>query len=74
MTQETTSQATTSGKSQTPVIVEASDLPLHCPGSRAPLWSMHPRVFLDIADTGTAKCPYCGTDYKLAEGVVPHGH
>jgi len=74
MTQETTSQATTSGKDHSPVIVEASDLPLHCPSSRAPLWSMHPRVFLDIADTGTAKCPYCGTDYKLAEGVVAHGH
>jgi uncharacterized Zn-finger protein len=35
---------------------------------------MHPRVFLDIADTGSAKCPYCGTEYKLAEGTVIHGH
>ncbi len=28
-----------------------------------PLWSSHPRVFLDIAETGEAMCPYCGTRY-----------
>ena len=67
-------QASHSGKNQGPVIVEAGDLPLHCPSSRSPLWSMHPRVFLDIVDTGSAKCPYCGTEYKLAEGVAAHGH
>jgi hypothetical protein len=31
-----------------------------------PLWSSHPRVFLDIATTGEAMCPYCGTRYLLA--------
>ena len=62
------------GHDQTAVEVEAGDLPLHCPGARAPLWSMHPRVFLDVAQTGSVSCPYCGTQYKLAAGVVAHGH
>jgi uncharacterized Zn-finger protein len=32
------------------------------------IWNGHPRIFLDIARTGEAKCPYCGTVYKLKEG------
>jgi len=56
------------------VMVTADDLPLHCPGDKAPVWSMHPRVFLDIATTGKVKCPYCGTDYELAPGTVLTGH
>lgn len=54
--------------------VTAEDLPLHCPGDKAPLWSLHPRVFLDVTKTGEVKCPYCGTDYKLAPGTVVPGH
>ena len=56
------------------VSVTAEDLPLHCPGSKAPLWSMHPRVFLDVGKTGSVKCPYCGTVYNLAPGTVVAGH
>jgi uncharacterized Zn-finger protein len=59
---------------QVPVQVQAADLPLHCPGSHSPLWSMHPRVFLDIAQTGSVRCPYCSTTYQLAPGTVVHGH
>lgn len=62
------------GKEQTVIQVEATDLPLHCPGARAPLWSMHPRVFLDVTKTGSASCPYCGANYQLAAGAVVHGH
>ena len=58
----------------TPVELQASDLPLHCPGSRSPAWSMHPRVFLDVIKTGSVRCPYCSTTYTLAPGVVVHGH
>ncbi|WP_299133499.1 zinc-finger domain-containing protein [uncultured Amaricoccus sp.] len=36
-------------------------------------WSTHPRVYLDVAKTGEATCPYCGTKYVL-DGPVPHGH
>ncbi|AWB35369.1 zinc-finger domain-containing protein [Orrella marina] len=56
------------------VTITSEDLPLHCPSDKAPLWSMHPRVYLDIADTGSVKCPYCGTVYQLAPGTKIHGH
>jgi len=54
--------------------VSAKDLPLHCPTAAVALWSSHPRVFLDVAKTGLAACPYCGTKYKLKEGEVLAHH
>jgi uncharacterized Zn-finger protein len=45
------------------VEVTEKDLPLHCPMPGAPLWARHPRVFLDVAKTGKALCPYCGTRF-----------
>ena len=49
---------------------------IFCPSPRADmkLWNSHPRVYLDIAQTGAAKCPYCGTVYKLREGEHFGGH
>ena len=55
------------------VEVHESDLPLHCPMPGAPLWMMHPRVFLDIAKVGEALCPYCSTQY-VYKGVPRRGH
>jgi uncharacterized Zn-finger protein len=55
------------------VVVTARDLPVHCPNPAMPLWSSHPRVFLDVAATGTSSCPYCGTRYRL-DGPAPKGH
>lgn len=52
--------------------VLAQDLPLHCPTPEVAIWSSHPRVFLDVAKTGHANCPYCGTKYKLKAGEVAH--
>ena len=49
------------------------DLPLHCPMPNAPLWAMHPRVFLDVAKEGEALCPYCGTKY-FYKGAPVKGH
>ncbi|MNX79087.1 Zinc-finger domain protein [compost metagenome] len=49
-------------------------MPLHCPTGNTPTWNYHPRVFLDVADTGEVKCPYCGTVYKLKPGTVLKGH
>ncbi|MBR8653698.1 zinc-finger domain-containing protein [Achromobacter sp. Marseille-Q0513] len=54
--------------------VGAEDLPVFCPGPKAPLWSMHPRVFLDVARSGSARCAYCGAEYRLKPGTVLHGH
>ena len=47
----------------------ATDLPAYCPNPQMPLWSSHPRVFLDLTE-GKARCPYCGTEYRLVGGPV----
>jgi len=62
------------GKESREIEVTAKDLPLHCPTKEVALWASHPRVFLDIADTGHAMCPYCGTKYKLKAGEVTGHH
>jgi uncharacterized Zn-finger protein len=39
------------------------------------LWNTHPKVYLDVAKSGQAKCAYCGTVYRLQAGeVVGHHH
>ena len=53
--------------------VTAEDLPLHCPLPTQKLWNTHPRVYLPIEMTREARCPYCGTLYKLT-GAVRSGH
>lgn len=46
-----------------------------CPNPRMPLWSNHPKVFIDLSHQGQGKCPYCGTEYRLKAGErVAHGH
>ena len=55
------------------VEVTAEDLPLHCPLPSQKLWNTHPRVYLPIEATKEARCPYCGTLYKLI-GDGPRGH
>lgn len=57
------------------VDVDASDLPLHCPGPKSSLWDSHPRVFLPIESKGEVRCPYCGTLYRLKNpGAVKAHH
>ena len=56
--------------------VTEKDLPLHCPMSRTPLWSYHPRVFLQFAPARddaapTVRCPYCGTLYVFKGAALP---
>lgn len=45
--------------------VSSEDLPLACPMPQMHLWNSHPRVYLPIEQTGEAKCPYCGAEYRL---------
>jgi uncharacterized Zn-finger protein len=52
------------------VEVTEKDLPLHCPLPSQQLWNTHPRVYLPIEMTGEARCPYCGTLYKLKGGAA----
>jgi len=47
------------------VEVSDADLPLHCPMPGEAVWCAHPRVFLAVEERGEARCPYCGTLYKL---------
>lgn len=56
------------------VYVGAKDLPVYCPGPHSPIWSMHPRVFIEVVKSGAAICPYCSTGYQLKEGEKVHGH
>ncbi|MBB5019886.1 putative Zn-finger protein [Chitinivorax tropicus] len=66
--------AETKELSQRIIEVSDQDLPLHCPMPDMLKWNAHPRVFLAIEKTGEAKCPYCGTDYKLKGGPRQGGH
>ena len=46
-----------------------------CPNPKMPLWSNHPRVFIDLSHEHEGKCPYCGTVYRLKAGEkVSGGH
>ena len=46
-----------------------------CPNPAMPLWSNHPKVFIDVTHGDGGKCPYCGTVYKLKAGEkVSSGH
>lgn len=64
----------------TPTVIElkARDLTpdgeIFCPNPKADmtLWNAHPRVFLKLSVTGQAKCPYCGTEYRLDPAEAGH--
>ena len=50
---------------------------IFCPSPNADMkiWNSHPKVYLDVAKTGEARCPYCGTVYRLKAGeTVSHAH
>jgi len=63
------------GKDDEAVVeLDGSDGPAFCPHPKMTLWNQHPRVFLDLAVTGAAMCPYCGTRYRLKPGARIHRH
>ena len=68
----------TSPTAQAAVEVTAKDLQgpgaVCCPNPKMPLWSNHPKVYLDVVTTGSGKCPYCGTVYQLKAGEKVHAH
>ena len=47
--------------------VTHADLPLSCPMPGMSLWNSHPKVYLAVEATGSAKCPYCGAQYTLKD-------
>lgn len=50
------------------VELDAQDLPAFCPNPQMPIWCHHPRVYLDLSHADEARCPYCGTVYRLRAG------
>jgi uncharacterized Zn-finger protein len=60
--------------SKPPIQLLAKDLNhaggVFCPSPFAHMqvWDAHPKVYLDVAHTGEATCPYCGTVYQLKAG------
>ena len=60
------------------VLIAESDLQgdraVFCPNPKMPLWSNHPRVFIDVRTTSQGQCPYCSTRYQLAAGAARGGH
>lgn len=67
--------------SQKIIELQAKDLDhqgnIACPNPQSgiALWSGHPKVYLGVARTGHAVCPYCGTEYRLRTGEkVASGH
>ena len=42
-------------------------LPIHCPMPGTSLWNSHPRVYIPVEETGVARCPYCGCEFRLVD-------
>jgi uncharacterized Zn-finger protein len=74
MTEVTKPTAATASPATAAVLLDGSDLPAYCPNPAMPIWSTHPRVYLDMPDHGVAKCPYCGTTYGLKPGATHKSH
>ena len=47
--------------------VHSNVLPIHCPMPGSSLGDSHPRVYIPVEETGSAKCPYCGCVYVLKD-------
>ena len=47
--------------------ITRADLPLSCPMPDMTVWNSHPKVYLPVEETGEAKCPYCGADFRLID-------
>ena len=76
MSQAAAASASASSAAVAAVELRAADLNpqggVYCPSPRADMkiWNTHPKVYLNVARTGEAKCPYCGTVYRLKAGEV----
>jgi len=44
-----------------------ADLPVRCPTPDMEIWAGHPRVYLELDDNDEARCPYCGTHFKVID-------
>lgn len=58
-------------KPNSPDIVTVETTVVGCDGGEGAMG--HPLVFLKIADSRQAECPYCGRLFRLKEGVSASG-
>ena len=47
-------------------ITRADLAALSCPMPDMAVWNSHPKVYLPVEETGEAKCPYCGAEFRLS--------
>jgi len=47
------------------VKVSKGSLPVSCPQKGTPAWDMHPRVYIELTDSKSSSCPYCGAEYQI---------
>ncbi len=46
-------------------VVDSNDLPIYCSFKDAKQLNMHPKVYMQFNEQGSAVCPYCGLKYEL---------
>jgi len=52
--------------------IEVETPTVGCDGGDGPLG--HPRVYLDLAETGSVECPYCSRHFVLKAGAPAAAH
>ncbi len=55
---------TNSTNEKTTIKVTSTDS-ICCPPKESTLWNQHPRVYLDLDESGEVNCPYCGNQFIL---------
>jgi len=61
-------------KASAVIEISEDDLPAFCPNTDMPLWSWHPRIYLDVVHQSEAMCPYFGTRYRRRRVPVAQVH
>jgi uncharacterized Zn-finger protein len=60
--------------SDKPQLLKSPPTTCRCmPATRRAAVGQHPRVFLDVLQTGEVVCPYCSAKYVF-KGEAPKGH
>ena len=53
---------------EAPETIEVDSTSVKCDGGGGPLG--HPAVYLNMGESGSVDCPYCGRKFVLAEGAA----
>ena len=61
----TATQSKESSNNNGTIKVSKNQLPACCPPKDQAHWNQHPRVYLELSESKTASCPYCGNKFEL---------